>query len=70
MGKYNDSTPFGTLLADPEAMAVLTKHAPNLANHPMLELAKTMPYGTVLSMAGGQLSPEQLASVKADIAEL
>ncbi len=70
MGKFNDSTPFGEVLADPDALAILTKYSPAIANHPMIEVAKAMPYGTVLSMAGGQLSAEQLAAVKAEIAAL
>ncbi len=70
MGKYNDSTPLGTLLEDPDAMAVLTTQAPDLANHPMLEMAKSMPFGTVLSMAGGRLTPDQITSLKAEISAL
>ncbi len=70
MGKFNDATPFGEILADPDALAILTKFSPSIANHPMLEMAKGMPYGTVLGMAGGQLPAEDLAAVKSEIAAL
>jgi hypothetical protein len=67
MSKYDEKTTLGTLLDDPEAVAVITKYAPDVANHPMLGMAKPMPFGTIIGLAGGQLPAEKIAELKAEI---
>jgi len=71
MGKYNlDTTPLSTLLDDPEASAIFAKFAPGFADHPMLQMAKGMPMGTILTMAGGQLGADKVEQLKAELSAL
>ena len=71
MAKYDlATTPLSTFLDDPEASAIFAKYAPDFANHPMLNMAKSMPMGTVLAMAGAQIGADKVEALKAELAEL
>lgn len=71
MGKYNlETTPLSTFLDDPEAAAIFSKYAPDFASHPMLQMAKSMPMGTILTMASAQIGADKVTAIKAELAEL
>ena len=47
---YTLDTTLGELLDDPQAKAVLEKHAPGVSSNPMVAMAKGMSLNMVLSM--------------------
>ena len=58
MARYDlSSTTLGTLLKDPEVVAILEQHAPGITSNPMISMAEGMPAGQALDMAGGMISP-------------
>lgn len=71
MAHYDlNTTTLGTLLEDPQVSAIIEKHAPGATSNPMLAMAKSMPAGQVLGMAGGFIGEDNVAKIKADIAAL
>jgi hypothetical protein len=67
MGKYDESTPFGTLLDDPEAKAIFAKIAGDLMNNPMIGMAKKMSFATILGFSKGRITDEQATQLKSEI---
>ena len=54
MAKYDlTTTTLGTLLADPQVVEIMERHAPGITNNPMLAMAKGMPAEQAVGMAGG-----------------
>jgi len=43
-------TPFGTLIDNPQAKAVLDQYLPGVSNHPMMQMARGMTLNQVLAM--------------------
>jgi hypothetical protein len=71
MAKYDlDTTTLGTLLETPEVAAIIEKHAPGATSNPMLAMAKGMPAGQVLTMAGSFIGQDTVNKIKADIEAL
>lgn len=57
--RYNlDTTLLGTMLADPEVVGILEKHAPGITSNPMIAMARGMTASQALVMGtpilGGQ----------------
>ena len=70
-GRFDlETTPLGELLDDPDARAVIVELVPELPDHPLIGVAKGMPAGAVLRMAGGQLPADVLEQLKTRIAAL
>jgi hypothetical protein len=71
MAKYDlSSTTLGTLLQDPEVVAILERHAPGITSNPMISMAEAMPAGQALNMAGQLISSDAAAAIKADVEAL
>lgn len=71
MARYDiDSTTLGTLLDDPEVVAIIDKHSPGLLSNPMIGMAKGMPAAQVLGMAGSVVDASTMEAIRADIAAL
>jgi beta-glucosidase len=64
------SVPLGSLLDDPDASAIIARHLPGLSSHPMISVARAMPFLAVIDMAGGQLAPDTVDTVKAELSAL
>lgn len=71
MGKYDlNTTTLGTMLEDPEVVAIMEKHAPGITSNPMLGMAKGMPAQQAVGMAGGMIGPDAVEAIKSDIEAL
>jgi hypothetical protein len=70
MGKYDENTPLGTLLDDPEAKAVFDRIAGDLMNNPMIGMAQKMSFSKILGFSAGRITPEQAADLKSEILAL
>jgi beta-glucosidase len=64
------SATLGALLDDPDASAIIARYLPELPDHPMMSLARSMPFRTVLDMAGAQLDPATLEAVTGELSAL
>jgi len=64
------ATKLGILLKDPEALAIITKHAPDLLDNPMLAMAKLMSFHTVIGLAAGQIDRSILDALTEDLSAL
>ena len=63
-------TPLGTLLDDPEAKAVLTKHMPQLLSGGQIEQARQVTLKSIQSYAPDVFTDKLLADIDADLAKL
>jgi len=71
MAKYDlNSTTLGTLLSDPEAVAIMEKHSPGITSNPMIGMAKGMSAVQVMGMAGGMIGADTVQAIQQDLAEL
>ncbi len=71
MAKYDlTMTTLGTLLEDPDVVAIMEKHAPGITSNPMLAMAKGMPAQQAVSMAGGIIGADAVAAITKEIAAL
>jgi hypothetical protein len=71
MAKYDlTTTTLGTMLEDPEVVAIMEKHAPGITSNPMLGMAKGMPAAQAVGMAGGMIGADAVEAIKADIEAL
>jgi len=55
-----DKIMLGTMLDDPEVVAILEKHAPGITKNPMIGMAKGMTANQALAMAGAMLGGQQV----------
>nr|WP_236779049.1 glycoside hydrolase family 3 N-terminal domain-containing protein [Agromyces seonyuensis] len=58
------TTPLGVLLDDPDSRAILDELVPELPAHPMIGLAKGMPFDAVIGMAADQLPADALGGLR------
>ncbi len=70
--RYNlDTTLLGTMLADPEIVGILEKHAPGITSNPMISMAKGMTASQALVMGTPILGGQPVVdALRAEIAEL
>jgi hypothetical protein len=68
--KFTLDTPIETIAADPAGKAVLDADFPNMTTHPAYEQFKGMSLAAVQPLSNGQITDEQLAKAKADLAAL
>jgi hypothetical protein len=70
-GKFNlETTTLAQLLDDPAARAIIDEVVPELPNHPMIGFAKGMPVSQLLKMAGSQLDPATVETLRTRIGAL
>jgi len=65
-----ENTDLGTLLDDPAAKAVLTKHIPDVISNPGIDNARGMTLKQVQQYAADQLTDKVLAEIDVDLAKL
>jgi para-nitrobenzyl esterase len=65
-----ETTDLGTLLDNPGAKAVLTKHLPDLVNNEQIQMARSMTLKQLQGFAGDALTDAKLAAVQADLDKL
>jgi len=71
VAKYDlSSATLGTLLKDPDVVAILEQHAPGITNNPMIKMAEGMPAGQALGMAGGMIGADATAAIRAAVEAL
>ena len=57
----------GELLADPKTKAILEKHMPGISTNPQMAMAKGMSLKVVAPMSGGQITPDKIKAIEADL---
>ena len=66
-----DKAMLGTLLNDPEVVAILEKHAPGITNNPMIAMAKGMTANQALVMGSAMVGGQTVVdAIRADIEQL
>ncbi len=71
MAKYDlTTTTLGSLLEDPEVVAIMEKHAPGITSNPMLGMAKGMPAAQAVGMAGGMIGQDAVTAIMSDVEAL
>ena len=66
-----DSTLLGTMLTDPEVVAILEKHAPGITKNPMIGMAKGMTANQALTMGTPMLGGTQVVdAIRAEMSGL
>lgn len=71
MARYDaDTTTLGTLLDDPDVVAILDKHAPGLSTNPMIGMAKAMPASQAIGMASGMIGADKAEAIRAEVEAL
>jgi len=67
---FNVYSTVGELLANPASRAVIEKHLPGAANHPMLDQALHMSLGEAATYPEAGLSNEKLQALLADLTKI
>ncbi|MES1975085.1 MAG: hypothetical protein V4472_21715 [Pseudomonadota bacterium] len=68
--RFTLDTPIEAIAADPAGKAVLNADFPEMLAHPAYEQFKGMSLAALQPMANGQITDEQLAKAKADLAAI
>lgn len=67
---YSIESNLGELLDNPTTKQVLEKAMPGLSNHPQLAMGRGFSLKVVAQFSNGQVTPEMLAAVDADLKAL
>lgn len=68
---FNQDSLLGDILDNPEAMAVMMKHLPEMENAgPMLNMARGMSLKTVAGFPQANITAEKLQAILAELANL
>ncbi len=71
MARYDvNTTTLGTLLEDPEVVAILDEHAPGLTANPVIAMASGMSAGQAMAMAGGMIGADKVEAITAAVEAL
>jgi hypothetical protein len=71
MARYDTtSTTLGTLLEDPEVVAIMEKHAPGITSNPMIGMAAGMPAAQAVAMAGGMIGSDAVSAITDEVTSL
>lgn len=71
MAKYDpNTTTLGELLADPDVVAILEKHAPGITSNPMIGMAAGMPAAQAVAMAGGMIGSDAVSAITDEVTSL
>jgi len=66
-----DKTMLGTMLNDPEVVAIIEKHAPGMTKNPMIGMAKGMTANQALVMGSAMLGgPTVVDAIRREIEQL
>jgi hypothetical protein len=66
-----DKTMLGTMLNDPEVVAILEKHSPGITKNPMIGMAKGMTANQALVMGSAMLGGQSVvAAIREEIEKL
>ncbi|HEV7287121.1 hypothetical protein [Sphingomonas sp.] len=68
--KFNLDTPIQDIVADPAAKAAFDTALPGVSTHESYEMFKTMSLNQLKTYAADKLTPEVLAKVEKDLAEV
>ena len=67
---YITNTTRGTLLEDPEVVAIMEKHAPGITSNPMIGMAAGMPAAQAVAMAGGMIGSDAVSAITDEVTSL
>ncbi len=67
---YSTDSKLGDLLDNPATKEILEKHMPGVSNHPQLAMGRGFSLKVVAQFAAGQITPEMLTAVEADLVAL
>jgi hypothetical protein len=71
MARYDLSTAtLGTLLKDPDVVAILEQQSPGITSNPMVAMAGAMPASQALSMASSMIGADAVAAIKTAVEAL
>lgn len=71
MARYDlTTTTLGTLLDDPDVVAIMEQHSPGITTNPMIGMAKGMTAAQVMGMAGGMVGQDEVQAIQRDIEAL
>ena len=70
MDLKNNRITVGEVLTHPGARALLKKELPELANSPLLGLAKNMSLSNVIRVANGKISPDKMVHLLDELKKL
>ena len=71
MARYDITTAtLGTLLADPDVVAIMEKHAPGITSNPMIGMAAGMPAAQAVAMAGGMIGGDAVSAITDEVTSL
>ncbi len=66
-----DKTTLGTMLKDPEVVAILETHSPGITKNPMIGMAKGMTANQALVMGAGMIGGQQVVdAIREEISHL
>jgi hypothetical protein len=60
----------GELIDNPQAKAVLEKYMPGFSGNPQISMARGFTLKMAAGFSGGQITPDMLSAVNADLAAL
>lgn len=67
---YSTDSKLGDLLDNPATKDILEKNMPGISNHPQLAMGRGFSLKTVAQFAAGQITPEMMATVEAELKAL
>ncbi len=71
MGKYDmATTTLGTLLEDPQVVAIFERHAPGITSNPMVGMASAMPAADAVSLASSMIGPKAVTAITEEVSAL
>jgi hypothetical protein len=71
MAKYDlNTTTLGSLMEDPEVVAIMEKHAPGITSNPMLGMASGMPAQQAVGMASSMIGQDAVDAITAEVSAL
>ncbi|MGL4743658.1 MAG: hypothetical protein ACRCXL_04630 [Dermatophilaceae bacterium] len=71
MTRYDaQTTTLGTLLEDPDVVAIIDQHAPGMRSNPLLGSVLSMPAAQAMGMAGAVIGADKANAIKADVEAL
>lgn len=64
------TTKVGTLLDDPDAVAVVERHYPGVAGNPALKFVRGMMAAKAVNLASSYVSEQEIATIRAELEAL
>ncbi len=68
--KLSVESKIGELFDDARSKEIVEKHLPGLSDHPMIGMAMGMTLNQIIPFSGGQITPEAIEAIEADLAKL